>query len=95
MIASNTVRIDAVMVPAPELKQKIESDKAKQLGRSLMPWEMEWHPRRSVQVSEQVTEISYVKVLLLAFAFPAVIWLLIEGLALTARWIIAGFSPNK
>lgn len=94
-IAFSAVRTKAVMVPAPEMKEKIESEKVRQLGRPLMPWEMEWNPRKTVQVPEQVMEVSTVKVLLLAIAFPTAIWLLIEGVALTARWIIAGFAINR
>lgn len=83
-------KIGAFRVPAPELKEKLEADKVRKLGRELMPWEEEWNPVRLVAVPIG-TELPQTTRFILLLAIPAATWLLAEALAWIARWVRAGF----
>ncbi|MES2282842.1 MAG: hypothetical protein V4542_15620 [Pseudomonadota bacterium] len=85
----------SIQVAAPGLKEMKEAEKVRQLGRALKPWEMEWNPTKTVEVTDRIREVSAWKFLLVALAFPAFIWVFIEAGVVVSRWVIAGFRVAR
>jgi hypothetical protein len=80
--------------PAPELKEELEAEKSRQLGRKLMPWEMEWNPVRYVSIP--IGTILPVKTAwAILLGVPIFGWILGEAFASIGQWVAAGFRVTK
>jgi len=62
-------------------------------NHALPPWELDWSTFSAVP---KVTQINWLRIILLAVAVPSLLWLFVELILLVATWVRRGFSaPTK
>ena len=61
-------------------------------AREVKPWEIYWSKQAGIPTT---SEIRWPRFLLVGLAFPILMWISAEFLALVVRWIIRGFRESK